>query len=117
VDRGAAPPPPHRRGGLRAGHLDADAADAYRPGIDVFKTASLSAIDQLPGCCSGSLLVNRAAGRAESSVTYNSFAAIEQTRDLAATIPAADTQDARAEVIEVAEFELALAHLRVPEMA
>ena len=50
-------------------------------------------------------------------MTYNSFAAIEQTRDLAATIPAADTQDARAEVIEVAEFELALAHLRVPEMA
>jgi len=85
--------------------------------IDLFKTASLSAIDQLPGCCSGRLLVNRAAGRAVSSVTYNSFAAIEQSRDLAATIPAADTQDARAEVIEVAEFELALAHLRVPEMA
>jgi hypothetical protein len=86
-------------------------------GIDVFKMASLPAIDQLPGFCSASLLVNRAAGRAVSSVTYDSLAAIEQTRDLAATIRAADTQDAGAEMIEVAEFELALAHLRVPEMA
>ena len=86
-------------------------------GIDVFKMASLPAIDQLLGFCSASLLANRTAGRAVSSVTYDSFAAIEQTPDLAATIRAADTQDAGAEVIEVAEFELARAHVRVPEMA
>ncbi len=85
--------------------------------IDVFKMASLPAIEQLAGFCSASLLVNHSSGRAVSSVTYDSLAALQQTRDQAATLRAADTQDAGAEVVEVREFELAIAHLRVPEMA
>ena len=62
--------------------------------IDVFKMASLPAIERLAGFCSASLLVNRSVGRAASSVTYDSAAAIELTRDQAATLRAADTQDA-----------------------
>ena len=85
--------------------------------IDVFKMASLPAIERLAGFCSASLLVNRSVGRAVSSVTYDSAAAIQLTRDQAATLRAADTQDAEAEVVEAREFELAIAHLRVPEMA
>jgi hypothetical protein len=50
-------------------------------------------------------------------VTYDSLAAIQQTRNQAATLRAADTQDTGAEVVEVRDFELAIAHLRVPEMA
>jgi hypothetical protein len=86
-------------------------------GIDVFKMASLPAIKQLPGFCSASLLVNRADGRAVSSVAYDNLATIERTRAQAATIRKADTQDAGAELLDVGEFELAIAHLRVPELA
>jgi hypothetical protein len=52
-----------------------------------------------------------------SSVTYDDLAAIERTRAQAATIRTADTQHAGAEVLDVGEFELAIAHLRVPELA
>lgn len=85
-------------------------------GIDVFKMASLPAIKQLAGFCSASLLVNHGSGLAVSSVTYDSLPALERTRNQAATIRVADTQDAGAEVFDVGEFELAIAHLRVPEV-
>jgi hypothetical protein len=52
-----------------------------------------------------------------SSVTYDGLAAIQQTRAQAATLRAADTQDAEAEPADVKEFELTIGHLHVPEMA
>ena len=44
-------------------------------------------------------------------------AAIQQTRAPAATLRVDDTQDVGAEVVDVKEFELAIGHLRMPEMA
>jgi heme-degrading monooxygenase HmoA len=85
--------------------------------IDVFKMASLPAIEELEGFCSASLLVSRESGRAVSSVTYDSLEALERNRDAAMSVRSAGTQEAGAEVVEVCEFELALAHLRVPELA
>ena len=85
--------------------------------IDVFKLASLPAIEQLEGFCSASLMVNRASGRAVASVTYDSVDAMQRNRDEATTVRAAATQEAGLEVLDVCEFELAVAHLRVPEMA
>jgi hypothetical protein len=52
-----------------------------------------------------------------SSVTYDSLEALERNRDAAMSVRSVGTQDAGAEVLEVCEFELALAHLRVPELA
>jgi heme-degrading monooxygenase HmoA len=86
-------------------------------GIDVFKLASLPAIEGLEGFCSASLMVNRASGRSVVSVTYDSVEAMERNRDEAATVRAAATQEAGFELLDVCEFELAVAHLRVPEMA
>jgi heme-degrading monooxygenase HmoA len=85
--------------------------------IEAYKMTSLPEMEQLEGFCSASLLVDRSSGRAVSSATYDSFAAMERNRDQAATVRAAGTKQAGAEVLEVREFELALAHLRVPEMA
>lgn len=85
--------------------------------IDVFKLASLPAIEELEGFCSASLLVARESGRMVSSVTYDSLDALEHNRDAATSVRTAGTQEAGAEVLEVCEFELALAHLRVPELA
>lgn len=84
--------------------------------IDVYKLASLPRAEELMGFCSASLLVDRASGRAVSSVTYDSMQAMEESREAAASMRSAASKDAGAEVLDVCEFELALAHLRVPEL-
>jgi hypothetical protein len=85
--------------------------------IDMYKMSSLPAMEELEGFCSASLLVDRGTGRAVSSATYDSREAMERNREQASTVRAAVTREAGAQVLEVCEFELALAHLRVPEMA
>jgi heme-degrading monooxygenase HmoA len=79
--------------------------------------ALLPALDDLTGFCSASLLTNRETGRAVSTVVYDSADAIVETRPLANRLRTRMAEQTGAEVLEVAEFELALAHLRVPEMA
>ncbi|HET6988548.1 MAG TPA: hypothetical protein VFI00_18120 [Kribbella sp.] len=83
--------------------------------IDVYKLASLPRLEDLAGFCSASLLVDRASGRAVSSVTYDSQEAMDANREAAASMRSATTKDAGSEVLDVGEFELALAHLNVPE--
>jgi heme-degrading monooxygenase HmoA len=91
--------------------------DQIDRGIEVYKTNVLPALEELEGFCSASLLVDRASGRAVSSATYDSVEAMEQNRDQLDRLRAAGTQEAGAEVLDEREFELAIAHLRVPEMA
>ena len=79
--------------------------------------AILPLLDQLPGFCSASLLVNRQAGSAVSTVIYDSADTLAQTRARANELRSHVAEQTGAEVLEVAEFELAVAHLRVPEMA
>jgi heme-degrading monooxygenase HmoA len=79
--------------------------------------AQLPAIEDLPGFCSTSLLTNAESGRAVSTTVFDSAEAIVQTRGQANGLRSRLAEQAGAEVIEVAEFELAVAHLRVPEMA
>ena len=43
--------------------------------------------------------------------------AIRRNREQTIAIRSASSKEARAQVLQVCEFELALAHLRVPEMA
>jgi quinol monooxygenase YgiN len=85
------------------------------PSVESFR-AILPLVDQLPGFCSASLLVNRRAGRAVSTVTYDSADTLTQTRTRANNLRSQLAAQTGAEVLEVAEFELAVAHLRVPEM-
>ena len=61
-------------------------------------------------------MVDRASGRAVASATFDSVEAMERNRDQLDRIRAAGTQEARAEVVDECDFELAVAHLRVPEM-
>ncbi|TDD28554.1 hypothetical protein E1218_06975 [Kribbella turkmenica] len=84
--------------------------------IDVYKLASLPRLDDLAGFCSASLLVDRTSGRAVSSVTYDSQEAMDSNREAAASMRSATTKEAGAKVLDVCEFELSLAHLRVPEL-
>jgi heme-degrading monooxygenase HmoA len=91
--------------------------DMVDRGIDIFKMSVLPALEELEGLCSASLLVDRASGRAVSSVAYDSREALENNRDALDTLRASTSQDAGAQILDERDFELAIARLRVPEMA
>jgi quinol monooxygenase YgiN len=83
--------------------------------IDVFRERVLPALQELDGFCSASLLVDRTTGRAAGAVIYESRAALEASREATKAIRSGAVAAAGAELLEVAEFDVALAHLRVPE--
>jgi hypothetical protein len=84
--------------------------------VDIYRTTLLPQIREFEGFCSASFMVNRSTGYAVSSVTFDSYDAMRRTRNLAAVVREQDTRSSSAEVVEVGEYELALAHLRVPEL-
>ena len=85
--------------------------------IDFYRTSVLPALADLEGFCSASFLINRSTGRAVSSATFDSQDAMERNRDRATELRNTRTRELGADIIDVGEFELALAHLRVPERA
>ena len=91
-------------------------ADQIDQGIDFYKMTILPALEELEGFCSASLLVDRASGRGVASVTFDSAEAMKRNKDQLDRIRATGSQEARAEVLDECDFELAVAHLRVPEM-
>ena len=62
------------------------------------------------------MIPNRDTGLAVTSVAFDSREALEGTREQAKQLRARGSTEARLEITEVAEFELALAHLDVPEL-
>jgi hypothetical protein len=91
--------------------------DQIDRGIDLVKMTVLPALAELEGFCSASLMVDRASGRGVSSAVYDSVEALERNRVQLDRLRDAATQEAGAEVLDERDFELAIAHLRVPEMA
>ena len=85
--------------------------------LDVYRLGTIPGMERMQGFCSASLLVNRATGEGVSSVTFDSRAAMEATREQGAALRASSGREAGVTITDVAEFELALAHLHVPEMA
>jgi quinol monooxygenase YgiN len=90
--------------------------DQIDRGIDFYKSTILPALDQLEGFCSGSLLVDRTSGRGVAAATFESAEALERNKDELDRIKDTGSQEANAEVLDQCDFELAVAHLRVPEM-
>ncbi|AMC51577.1 hypothetical protein RN06_3124 [Mycobacterium tuberculosis variant bovis BCG] len=91
-------------------------ADQVDQGIEYYKSSVLPQIEGLDGFCSASLLVDRTSGRAVSSATFDSFDAMERNRDQSNALKATSLREAGGEELDECEFELALAHLRVPEL-
>jgi hypothetical protein len=83
---------------------------------DVFKLALMPEMETFDGFCGVSLLINREAGLTVSSVAFDSRGAMEGTREQAERLRMRGSAEARMQITEVAEFELALAHLDVPEL-
>ncbi|QYN19701.1 hypothetical protein [Amycolatopsis sp. DSM 110486] len=85
--------------------------------VDVFKMTTLPALAEFDGFCSASLLVDRTSGRCVASIGYDSAEALGRTAQKANSLRAATLREAGAERLDVREFDLAIAHLNVPEMA
>jgi heme-degrading monooxygenase HmoA len=94
--------------------IDPASADSM---IDIFRMTLQPRLEEIPGFCSASLLVDRSMGRASTSVTYESRDALVRSRQMGLALREETTAAMGASVTEAAEFDLVLAHLRVPEMA
>jgi hypothetical protein len=101
---------------VRVSWMQVDPAQVDR-GVDVYRMVSLPAMEHLDGFCSASLLVNRDSGRAVSSVTYDSLDAMRRSREQAGALRMTGASEVQAKMLDVGEFDLAIASLRAPEMA
>jgi quinol monooxygenase YgiN len=90
--------------------------DQFDRAIDFYRESVLPAIEELDGFCSASLMIDRASWRAVSSSTFDSLEAMQRNEDRARSLRTARLRDLGADQHDVGEFELALAHLRVPEL-
>jgi hypothetical protein len=91
--------------------------DQLSRSLDFYRSSVLPELEELDGFCSASLLVDHpACRRAVSCSTFDSIGAMAHNRDRASELRSRRVRDLGAEVIDVAEFELAIAHLRVPEL-
>ncbi|MBO0855969.1 MAG: hypothetical protein J2P18_19640 [Nocardia sp.] len=84
--------------------------------IDSYLDYVLPGMEQLEGFCSASLLVNRSSGRAVSCGTFDSADVMRRNREQSAALGVDAARKVGVEAIDVREFDLALAHLRVPEL-
>jgi heme-degrading monooxygenase HmoA len=90
--------------------------DQIDRGIDFYRTSILPALEEMEGFCSASLMVDRASGRGVACATFDSFEALQRDREQLDQLRATGSQQVAAEILDECDFELAFAHLRVPEM-
>ena len=82
---------------------------------DAYRDSLMPWWEETPGFCSNSLMVDRETGRCSSAVVFDSRDAMGHTRDQFTTLREEFASRMGMEILEVAEFDLTLAHLRVPE--
>ena len=84
---------------------------------ETFRVSLLPELEQTAGFCSASLMVNRSTGMGCATTAWESREAMEASRTAADQLRQRAASDAGGEILDVHEFELAYAHLHVPEMA
>ena len=91
-----------------------DVADSERV-LDAFRMTMLPRMEELPGFCSVSMLVDLEAGHAATATVYESRDAMNRAAATARPMREEFTASMGGEITEVGGFDLVLAHLRVPE--
>lgn len=91
-------------------------AEGADQAIEFFKFVVMPKLEELDGFCSASLMVDRATGLGVSSAAFDSREAMDASRQQGEQMRQAATSEAGVEILDVAEFELVLAHLHVPEL-
>ncbi|WP_410876942.1 hypothetical protein [Nocardia sp. A7] len=84
--------------------------------IEMFKSGLLPELEKIEGFRSASLFVDRATGRGVGSTVWSSREELDNSRPHVDRLRAGMTRAMGADVLEVAEFRLGFAHLRVPEL-
>ena len=91
--------------------------DQIERSLNFYRMYVLPELETLDGFCSASLMVDHpACRRAVACSSFDSLEAMARNRDRATELRSRRARDLGAEVLDVAEFELAIAHLRVPEL-
>lgn len=83
---------------------------------DTFRVGILPQLEKTSGFCSASLLVNTATGLGCATTTWETRAAMEASRAAADEMRSRAAREAGGQIVDVHEYELAFAHLHVPEM-
>jgi quinol monooxygenase YgiN len=84
---------------------------------ETFRDGILPQLEQTAGFCSASLLVDRSAGLGCATTTWESRAAMEASRAATDDMRSRTASDAGGKIVDVHVYDLAYAHLHVPEMA
>ena len=84
---------------------------------DALRDSLIPRLDDVPGFCSLSLMVDRGTGRSTVTAVYDDRRAMEASRQQVMSMREEFARQLGLEITEVAEFDLAIHHLRVPEMA
>ncbi|MEQ6901898.1 hypothetical protein [Nocardioides sp. YIM 152588] len=85
--------------------------------LEMFRVGVLPALEESDGFCSVSVLVNRADSVGCATTVWESHTAMEASRAMADQLRAGVAAETGGGVAEVHEYDLAYAHLHVPEMA
>ncbi|MFD3748028.1 hypothetical protein [Nocardia sp. NPDC058633] len=84
--------------------------------IETFRSGLLPELEKIEGFRSASLFVDRETGRGVGSTVWASREELDNSRSQVDRMRAEVTRAMGADVLEVAEFRLGFAHLRVPEL-
>jgi heme-degrading monooxygenase HmoA len=94
-------------GHTEPGHMD--------DSLSTFRMMIMPKMEELPGFASCTMMVDRGSGRMTLAVTYDSADAMRQANERAMALRSESKAAMGWEIDEIAEFDLVLAHLRVPE--
>ena len=81
-----------------------------------FKGSVLPMLEGQAGFCSASMLVDRETGMLCGTISFDSMATVEANRQFGAEQRAKMAERTGIEFVDVLECELAIHHLRVPEL-
>lgn len=84
---------------------------------ETFRVMVLPQIEDLAGFCSASLLINARTGLGCTTTCWETTEAMRSSDGLARDLRTRAERDTGGEIVDVREFEVAYAHLHVPEMA
>jgi quinol monooxygenase YgiN len=83
--------------------------------LDAYRGSMLTRLQELPGFCSLSLVVDRKQGRTVSVTSFDSRESLELTRKQARSMREEFARAVGARIHDVAEMDVVVAHLHVPE--